>query len=314
MDKEVLIQLWMANGFIQEDGIMDLEQKGEYTFQYLVWRSFLQDVKAKKTLDHLAELQPSTILQKEIMDKALPYESIGCKMHDLMHDLAKDVADECVTSEHVLQHDASVRNVRHMNISSTFGMQETMEMLQVTSSLRTWIVPSPLCRDLKDLSLASLRTLVIEKGIFHYHSVMSNHVITYSKHLRYLDLSMSQIVMLPSSICVMYNLQTLRLNGCSFLKYLPESMGKMRKLLHLYLLGCDSLVRMPPNFGLLNNLRTLTTFVLDTKAGCGIDELKNLRHIANRLELYNLRKINCRNNGIEANLHQKENLSELLLH
>uniref|UniRef100_A0A0E0LXJ5 Uncharacterized protein n=1 Tax=Oryza punctata TaxID=4537 RepID=A0A0E0LXJ5_ORYPU len=314
MDKEVLIQLWMANGFIQEDGTMDLEQKGEYIFQNLVWRSFLQDVKAKKTVDHLAELQPLTIQQKKIMEEALPYESIGCKMHDLMHDLAKDVAYECVTSEHLLQHEASVRNVRHMNISSTFGMHEIIEMLQVTSSLRTWIVSSPLCRDLKNLRLASLRALVIEKGVFHYHPVMSSHVINYSKHLRYIDLSMSQIVVLPSSICVMYNLQTLRLNGCSCLKYLPESMGKMRKLQHLYLLGCDSLVRMPPNFGLLNNLRTLTTFVLDTEVGCGIDELKNLRHLANRLELYNLRKINCRNNGKEANLHQKENLSELLLY
>ncbi|KAL5229418.1 hypothetical protein ABZP36_028194 [Zizania latifolia] len=37
MDKEVLIQLWMANGFIQEDRTMDLEQKGEYVFHNL-WR------------------------------------------------------------------------------------------------------------------------------------------------------------------------------------------------------------------------------------------------------------------------------------
>ena len=48
MDKEVLIQVWMANGFIQEDETMGLEQKGEYVFRNLVWRSFLQDVKQER--------------------------------------------------------------------------------------------------------------------------------------------------------------------------------------------------------------------------------------------------------------------------
>ena len=43
MEKDRLIQLWMANGFIQEEGTMDLVQKGEFIFDELVWRSFLQE-------------------------------------------------------------------------------------------------------------------------------------------------------------------------------------------------------------------------------------------------------------------------------
>jgi hypothetical protein len=48
MEKDLLIQLWMANGFLHEDDTMDLAQIGEFIFRYLVWRSFLQDVKTIK--------------------------------------------------------------------------------------------------------------------------------------------------------------------------------------------------------------------------------------------------------------------------
>jgi hypothetical protein len=32
MDKDMLIQLWIANSFICEDGTMDLEKKAEFIF------------------------------------------------------------------------------------------------------------------------------------------------------------------------------------------------------------------------------------------------------------------------------------------
>uniref|UniRef100_A0A8R7UZ56 R13L1/DRL21-like LRR repeat region domain-containing protein n=1 Tax=Triticum urartu TaxID=4572 RepID=A0A8R7UZ56_TRIUA len=86
----------------------------------------------------------------------------------------------------------------------------------------------------------------------------------------------------------------------------------LRKLIHLYLFGCDKLERMPRNIGQLNNLHTLTTFVVDNRDGCGIEELKELRQLHGRLELYRLRKIKSVNHAKEANLQQKKNLSELL--
>jgi hypothetical protein len=71
---------------------------------------------------------------------------------------------------------------------------------------------------------------------------------------------------------------------------------------------------MPRNFSLLKNLHTLTTFVVDSRDGHGIDELKDLKHLANRLELYNLGKVRSGQNAKEANLHQKQNIRELSLY
>ncbi|XBH71451.1 hypothetical protein VPH35_098903 [Triticum aestivum] len=292
MEKDTLIQLWIANGFIQEEGTMDLTQKGESIFRDLVWRSFLQDVKTKK-----------------LYSVGTRYEEIGCKMHDLMHDLVKDVTDEYATIEELIQQKAMIKDVRHMTTVYAWSEEEHVSsVFKDTVSLRTVFKPLILPKNLKESGLESLRVLCCGDP-----SIIHNRVIN-GKHLRYLDLSMSGIIRMPNSICSLYNLQSLRLNGCSLLQQLPEGMSTMRKLIHLYLFGCDSLERMPPNIGLLHNLHTLTNFVVDIEVGCGIEELKDLRHLSNRLELYNLRKVKNENNAQEANLHQKQNITELLMH
>uniref|UniRef100_A0A0E0IFA7 NB-ARC domain-containing protein n=1 Tax=Oryza nivara TaxID=4536 RepID=A0A0E0IFA7_ORYNI len=98
MEKDMLIQLWIANGFIQEEGTIELSQKGEFVFNELVWRSFLQDVKT-------------------ILFRSLDYDFVVCKMHDLMHDLAKDVSSECATTEELIQQKAPSEDVWHVQIS-----------------------------------------------------------------------------------------------------------------------------------------------------------------------------------------------------
>uniref|UniRef100_A0ACD5Y7L6 Uncharacterized protein n=1 Tax=Avena sativa TaxID=4498 RepID=A0ACD5Y7L6_AVESA len=290
MEKDILIQLWMANGLIQEERTIDLSQKGELIFHYLVWRSFLQDVKEK-------EVQFGRIIHKEIC----------CKMHDLMHDLAKDVAGECATVEDLIQQRASINGTRHMQIITWSEVEQINGLLKGKADLHTLLAPYTPNKNLKELKLMSLRALRVASGTIH------DQVLN-AKHLHYLDLSESGIVRLPDSVCVLYNLQTLRLNGCWKLQLLPDDMSAMSKLIHIYLLGCDSLERMPQKISLLKNLHTLTTFVVDSKDGHGINELKDLRHLANMLELYNLRKAKSGQDAKQANLHQKQNIRELSLY
>uniref|UniRef100_A0A453QCG4 Disease resistance protein RGA3 n=1 Tax=Aegilops tauschii subsp. strangulata TaxID=200361 RepID=A0A453QCG4_AEGTS len=304
MEKDRLIQLWMANCFIPEEGTMDLVQKGEFIFDELVWRSFLQDKKV--------------VVKSAIHHGDTQYKTVVCKMHDLMHDLAKDVTEECASIEGSSQQKALLKGVCHMKMSKA-ELERISGLCKGRTYLRTLLAPSESWddhnynfpsrshKDIKELQqvLASLRAL---------HCPPSPTVICKAinaKHLRYLDLSGSDIVRLPDSICVLYNLQTLRLIDCKELQQLPEDMSRLRKLIHLYLFGCDRLKSMSPNFGLLNNLHILTTFVVDTGDGLGIEQLKDLQCLSNSLELLNLSKIKSGENAREANLNQKKNLSEL---
>ncbi|KAF7106904.1 hypothetical protein CFC21_107606 [Triticum aestivum] len=292
MEKDMLIQLWMANGFIQAEGTMDLTQKGEFIFHELIWRSFLQDMKAAAKSAGYAS------------DRA--YGTIVCKMHDLMHDLAKDVSNECATIEELIEQKSLVKNVCHLQMSEV-ELEKTSMLFDGKTSLRTLLALSWMQQDFKRLPHVSLRAL-------HWLGSRTSLKAINAKHLRYLDLSHCSVnSTLLDSLCLLYNMQTLRLNYCEGLRQFPEDMVmSLRKLIHIYLYGCSSLERTPRNIGQLNNLHTLTRFIVDTRDGCGIEELKDLRHLSNRLELYSLRKIKSVNHAKEANLQQKQNLSELL--
>jgi len=288
IEKDMLTQLWLANVFFHEvEGATKklLAQKAEFVFNELVWRSFLEDVKERRFF------------------YGRRHNPIGCKMHDLVHDLAKDVTDECAFATELTQSKASIKDVYHMQISRDES-KEISGLLKGTSPLRTLLTQSKYS-DLKELKLMSLRALCCEDPY-----IIDNQLIN-AAHLRYLDLSFSDIVGLPDSLCMLYNLQSLRLNNCQRLQFLPEGMAALRNLEHLYLFRCESLKRMPPKLSLLHNLRILTTYIVDTEDGCGIEELKDLHQLGNRLELYNLCKVKT---GSEANIHEKQNLSELLLH
>uniref|UniRef100_A0ACD5V7W4 Uncharacterized protein n=1 Tax=Avena sativa TaxID=4498 RepID=A0ACD5V7W4_AVESA len=291
MDKNKLIQLWIANGFIQEEGTMDLTQKGELIFDNLVWRSFLQDLNFNR-YSHFGIRN---------------YEGITCKMHDLMHDLAKDVTDECASVEELNQQKALLKDICHIQTSAA-ELKQMHGLFKGRTHLRSLLAsPNTSNMNFKELLQVSVSLRALS---FPQFSVMNYHD-TDLKHLRYLDISSSDIVTLPDSVCMLYNLQTLRLIGCRKLLQLPEDMIRLRNLIYLYLSGCDCLESMPRNFGLLNNLHILTTFVVGTGDGLGIEQLKDLQHLGNRLDLLNLSKVKSGENAKEANLHQKH-LKELL--
>ncbi|CAM0913884.1 unnamed protein product [Alopecurus aequalis] len=135
----------------------------------------------------------------------------------------------------------------------------------------------------------------------------------YLHHLRYLDLSNSDIKALPEDISILYNLQMLDLSNCNNLDRLPRQMKYMTSLRHLYTHGCPKLKSMPPELGKLTKLQTLTYFVAaDIGPDCSdVAELQNL-NLGGQLELCQVENVKEADAKV-ANLGNKEDLRELTL-
>ncbi|XP_024017734.1 putative disease resistance protein RGA4 [Morus notabilis] len=265
-----LIEIWIAQGFIISDSssTRQLEDIGYEYFMILFWGCFFQEAET-------SELPSNTIEY--------------CKMHDLMHDLASLVAGKSIkifdvnTSNIELAKNAFEKvchiSVRFANNNSSCQIPK---LLFEQKKMRTFILRdaeslSSSCRDdivsnfrlLRALSLRGIKTLPKSLGKL--------------SHLRFLDLSFSAIVELPSSITELYYLQTLKLRQCTSLLSLPANLQNLINLRHLEIGGCEKLTHMPRGIGELSSLQSLDRFIVannkSSESAAGFDELSKLNNL-----------------------------------
>ncbi|XP_016483503.1 disease resistance protein RGA2-like [Nicotiana tabacum] len=256
----MLIQLWLAQGLIHSSNeSQELEDVGVRYVKELCSRSLFEEVEA--------------------------YDSfITFKMHDLVHDLAVLVAqtDCCVIKNNT---DSITEKVRHVTLFSYSPAEKSVpEILCKQNRIRTVFAPSE--------GFERYAALLVGKCIsrFKYLRVLDlRHSrletlpdsIGNMKHLRYIDFSgNNNIQILPTNICKLPNLQTLRLVLCTKLQKLPRELGNLVSLRHLYLttkeqnlpekalgslallqslsiFGCENLVSLFEGIQKLTKLRTL---------------------------------------------------------
>ncbi|KAJ7976643.1 Disease resistance protein [Quillaja saponaria] len=287
-DKDTLIQLWMAQDFIQSsNGNEQLEDIGSWYFDELVSRSFF-----------------------DVVHQNYKAETVKCRMHDLVHDLAKSVAGkECLTVKFGTT--SIFKSVRHV---SFFGYHqiEDVKPLRKVSKLRTLLLPVKLGRSLERLLDALLpcstflRVLDLSYSDIEYLPSCIGDI----KHLRYLNLNgNNSIKYLPDSICKLYLLQTLKLLGCVQIGYFPTKFSNLKSLRHLVInsprmriwekqiesltslqylriVHCDKIVSLSEGMQHLTSLRTLHIH------NCG--KLTSLpSSIGNFIALQNLEIVNC---------------------
>ncbi|KAM7474142.1 hypothetical protein LguiB_021385 [Lonicera macranthoides] len=282
IEKEQLIQIWMALGFLQFGDFGSskkvMEDVGNQIFNDLVRNSLFQDV----TKDMYGNI-------------------VHCKMHDLVHDLAQSVSkSECFC----LENDSLVNDipqVRHLALYSSGEAIWTALSKEKARCLHTLFLHDSILNNIANFKC--LRVLKLS-GVLSENLL---NIISKMKHLRYLDLSNASITVLPKSIGKLYNLQTLRLGFG--VKELPDELSNLINLRHLHSEGTS--FHQPMQLGRLTCLQTLPWFDVGREKGRRIEELGFLKHLRGSILIRCLEQVSGREEAQKANLFEKTNAYKL---
>jgi hypothetical protein len=294
-ERDTLIKLWMAQGFLRETQIKEMEVMGRECFEALAARSFFQD------------------FEKDEGDGSI----YACKMHDMVHDFAQSLTkNECFSVDidgvSELKIDSFSRDARHsMVVFRNYRTTSFLATIHDLKKLRSLIVdgyPSSMNAALPKLiaDLSCLRTLMLsECGIEEVPSNIGKLI-----HLRHVDLSSNEIRELPEEMCELYNMLTLDVSSCSKLERLPDNIGRLVKLRHLSVDNWQ-FVKMRGVEG-LSSLRELDEFhVSGSDEVSNIGDLRNLNHLQGSLTIKWLGDVKDPDKVKKAELKSKKHLTML---
>ncbi|RYQ86587.1 hypothetical protein Ahy_B10g106247 [Arachis hypogaea] len=191
------------------------------------------------------------------------------------------------------------------------------DAFQKASGLHTFLqlslVDPPIClfnKVPKDLfmKLRRLRVLSLVGARGSLNELL--HFIAKLRHLRYLDVSQTQIKKLPGSICTLYNLQTLKAARCPHLTELPRNMHCLVNLRYLDI-SFSRLERMPLHMSKLKSLQKLSNFFVSKESASSIGELGELSHLRGSLMIQNIKNVVDPKDAMKASLKDKRNLDKL---
>uniref|UniRef100_A0A0D9XZF5 NB-ARC domain-containing protein n=1 Tax=Leersia perrieri TaxID=77586 RepID=A0A0D9XZF5_9ORYZ len=194
-DKNTLVDIWLAEGFVEHTGSIPIVTIGQQYFEDLVSRSFFQKVSVSS-------------------DKYV--------IHDLMHDMAQLVSrDECFIIRNVNDLRTIPPNVHHLSIFSkgnirchdlmglcgykklrTLLCSKAYKQKEFVSVLSSWF------KELQHIRVLSYSLPMLEDIP---ESIRNLKLVGYSCFL-----SQHTFRILPSSFCCLYNLQTLDASTCVF--------------------------------------------------------------------------------------------------
>ncbi|GKU99318.1 hypothetical protein SLEP1_g12186 [Rubroshorea leprosula] len=281
IEKEMLIQFWMAEGFLQpSEGSSSMEDIGNKYFNDLLSYSlFLEE------------------------DKDSTGKIKSCKMHDLIHDLAI-FNSKSETLIFKAASESNIAHVRHLNLVDAEEMVPT-NFVEVAGKLHSLFLKGDiLCKmpnSFKRLRILSFRGANIEQ---------LPTWIGKMKHLRYLDISFTDIKELPQFIMELYSLQTLRFMYCYQIVEQPKGVENLVSLRHIYF-NRDSC--MPLRIGRLKDLQTLQLFVVGLQEGSRIEELGCLSQLGGELRIRHLEHVENYSEAEKAKLSEKIELHKLSL-
>ncbi|KAL6600345.1 hypothetical protein ACP70R_045145 [Stipagrostis hirtigluma subsp. patula] len=286
-ERHVLVNIWVAEGFVATGGSMRLEDVGT---------RYLDDLRSR----FLFQTDPKFPDQTRYV------------MHDLIHDMAQSVSmDECFFMQD-LSYPYQRRmphTVRHMSVEGdkSFIRMIDTQYLNKLHSLRltsfhaefTWFNQ---LSNIRFLSLKGCRWVKLPKSICQLNS------------LRYLDISDSGVQELPIKFWCLYRLEVLDARHSGLTK-IPHDVTKLISLRHLALPAEGSYnLSMVKGLGNLSFLRNLGEFRVGEENGRRIGELKGMNHVSETLSIKCLYNVHSKEEAAEARLADKQYLKELHLY
>ncbi|GLT58582.1 hypothetical protein SLA2020_314620, partial [Shorea laevis] len=290
---------WLAQGFLGSDPNADLELVGLEYFNILVAHSFFQDFGIRSGF------------------------IFYFKMHDVVHDFGKYLAENEFALEDVQSDHLSINSTKHRHLLVMVDKRMTFPTsISGAEKLRTLVTytgsDALTCDALRSLFNQCRRLRLLDFNWPDGPDHLCNEVpkeVGKLMHLRYINLANSRkLERLPEELCNILNLECLELKGCQNLRHLPESMGKLLNLRLLLTMGCSALTHYPKDIRKLTSLRTLIGVIAradrnDDKE-FSLADLGNLKHLC-------IIRMKVMGNSIdkdEARKAELQNVQELLIY
>ncbi|GLT30461.1 hypothetical protein SLA2020_052600 [Shorea laevis] len=293
-DKKQLVLLWMAEGLLQQQSHEKKQMEEEIGHQYF----------------------------DELFLRSLFQQSSGDEprfvMHDLVNDLAVDVAGKIYCNLERSTSDEKLEKVRHLSFTPhEYEISKRFKVLHELKHLRTFLPVygsnrSFLSQRILHDFLPTLNCLRVLSLCYYQISKLPDSFENL-KHIRYIDFSSTSIECIPKLVGSLLFLQTLLLCHCRELSKLPMTIGNLIDLHHLDITDTPSLKEMPSGIGNLKNLITLSKFIVGKASGMmtRLSDLKNLSQLQGRLSILDLQNVLDVQDAREANLDKIHGLEEL---
>ncbi|XP_062164493.1 putative late blight resistance protein homolog R1A-10 [Alnus glutinosa] len=252
---KLLINLWVAEGFIQHSRNIDPEDVAE---------------------DYLEELIDRSLVQ--IVSRRTDGGAKTCRIHDLVQSfcIQRCVVDKFLDVVTNFNWPISRRVSLHSTVIRFFDLNPRSKP---TPSVRSLLFFK---QDTYGLDPKQWKWVhehfklgrVLNFGYVSLYSIPT--VITKLIHLRYLGIESDALKAIPHSIGNLINLETLNMKG-TFLNCLPKGIWKLRRLRNLYVSGPVSLPNdLDPEVEVLENLQVLSTVSLKPQSSLSIPNVRKL--------------------------------------
>ncbi|KAL1347521.1 hypothetical protein HN51_023590 [Arachis hypogaea] len=292
-----LIQLWVAEGFVNENemfGAQTLEEAAE---------------------DYLAELIRRSLVK--VSNVFVNGKVKSCRVHDLMHDFIVRKCEELnfcqVVSKQQFGFHEWTRRISIQNIDKSAFIGNDQSFVRVRSCISCGI------EELSESVVKSLFSgfnLLVTLGLEDFPLDHLPEVVGNLLNLKYLSLRKTKIKTIPKSIGKLQKLQTLNLRDTQ-VRELPMEINKLVKLRHFlsysfaskehrqHLLG----VRLNGGIGGLTDLQSLA--MVDTSTANGDDIIQEMENMINmkKLGIVGISEVN--GNGVCNAIKNMPNLCSL---